>query len=175
MFQAKVNKWPKRALALLVLPFFATKAYGQETSDVTISGIFTTVTKPRAQQHNQSLIISMHGWGMRQETYRHFLPVYKTVKKQNFILIEPKATFLGNWNWSKPEEKIPELISYAVAEWGIARDRVYLIGHSAGAQAAFKVAHKIGGIAGIIALSGSGKAPIVPTPLISFCTTSPNA
>ena len=113
-----------------------------------------------------SLVISLHGWGMRRDTYHHFIPLHQLAKIHNFILLEPKATTLGNWNWSYPEEKIPVLVSYAQNQWDVASERVFLVGHSAGAQAAYRVASKMDGIAGILSVSGMGPEPSSPTKLI---------
>ena len=152
-------------ITIVVLP--VTTQAKTVSLDVIVSEIDTRVTYDRDLALNAALVISLHGWGMRRDTYQEFVPLNRLVTHLGFVLLEPKAPYLGSWDWSKPEEVLPFLVDYAEQEFRIDRSRIYLVGHSAGAQAIFDVASSgVIPVKGMLTLSGNGEEPLIPTKLV---------
>ena len=101
------------------------------------------------------LIINLHGWGVSDEIHNSMFDIRSLVDRKGFILNTPRKGALQAWNLASPE-RVVEIIEAIQKKWSIDPDRIYVMGHSAGARMAVKVANASALPAAVLSLSGDG-------------------
>ena len=139
-----------------------------EKSELSFKEIKTTIYIPELYNIRKTypLIISLHGWLNNPDAHNRMFKLSDLVDSHKFIYALPEPPTLDAWNFSQPVKNLDFLIGELRRKYSIDKNRIYLVGHSAGARAAYEYAEHRDQIAGLIIIGGDGSGPKAPTNVI---------